>query len=176
MGFYGNIDFSNNTNQEIIEETTFEKSGKEEFSNTVEHMVKYAATRYSAYLQNSKWPGSIRSHRNTLIELLYSRRSSGNDMKDFISYTQDENLYSKIIRRIKERYDYIKLDNFESFPVAWGGTNILNANWIITFISENAASDNAKEYASDLIVISCKEYNKLKDKKDKDEKYVLSLM
>lgn len=97
-------------------------------------------------------------------------------MKDFISYTQDENLYSKIIRRIKERYDYIKLDNFESFPVAWGGTNILNANWIIDFISENAASNNAKEYASDLIVISCKEYNKLKDKKDKDEKYVLSLM
>lgn len=173
MGFYGNIDFSNNTNQEIIEETTFEKSGKEEFSNTVEHMVKYAATRYSAYFQDSRWPGSIRSHRNTLIELLYSRRSSGNDMNAFISYTKDENLYSKIIKRIREDYDYIKLDNFENFPVAWGGTNILNANWIITFISENAASDYAKEYAAKLVVISCKEYYKLENKKK--EKYVLSL-
>ena len=173
MGFYGNIDFSNNTNQEIIKEATFENSGESEFLNTVEHMVKYAATRDNDYYQDSQWPSSIRSHRNTLIELLYSRRSSGNDMNAFISYTKDENLYSKIIERLRRDYKYIKLDDYERFPVAWGGKNILNANWIINFIYENAASDYAKEYAAKLVVISCKEYYKLENKKK--EKYVLSL-
>lgn len=167
MSFYGILQ---KERKEILDESSFSDSCEGEFKNTIEHMLKYAATRDNEFYQSTKWFGSIITHRNILINNYHKGGARGSNDIVYNSVIQNINLYKNIIARIKRNYDYIDLSKFENgIPGDWPDI-ILKAGKLKQFLYDNAANDTARSHANNLSIVTQSIYD---NTPDKEQKYCL---